>query len=130
MDKQLLDSMCEYLKPVLFTEKSFIVQAGDPIDMMLFIMKGTLVTIITYGWKNDSDKGFLNAGDFCGEELVQWAMDPTSTSLPISIRTVKSETEVEAFALKADELKSVASQFHFQHLNSKQFQLSVRHVFS
>ncbi|XP_022980030.1 cyclic nucleotide-gated ion channel 1-like isoform X1 [Cucurbita maxima] len=126
MDKQLLDAMCEYLKPVLFTEKSFILQEGDPIDMMLFIMKGKLATIITYGWKNDTFSAVLNAGDFCGEELVQWARDPTSTSLPISSRTVKSLTEVEAFALKANELKSVTSQFHFQRLNSKQFQLSVR----
>ncbi|CAK9319150.1 unnamed protein product [Citrullus colocynthis] len=127
MDKQLLDAMCEYLKPVLFTEKSFILQDGDPIDMMLFIMKGKLATIITCGWKNDRYSATLNAGDFCGEELVQWAMDPTSTSsLPISQRTVKTLTEVEAFSLKANELKSVASQFHFQRLNNNKFQHSVR----
>ncbi|XP_038884413.1 cyclic nucleotide-gated ion channel 1-like [Benincasa hispida] len=126
MDKQLLDSMCEYLKPVLFTKKSFILQEGDPIDMMLFIMKGQLATIITCGWKNDPLSATLNAGEFCGEELVQWAMDPTSTSLPISNRTIKTLTEVEAFALTANELKFVTSQFHFQRLNSKQFQLSVR----
>lgn len=128
MNKQLLDSVCEYLKPVLFTEKSFILQEGDQIDVMLFIMKGNLAAITTNGWKNDPWSVTLKAGDFCGEELVQWAMDPTSTSLPISTRKVKSLTEVEAFALKANELKSVTSQFHFQRLNSKQFQLSVRHV--
>lgn len=128
MDKQLLDAMCEYLKPVLFTEESYILQEGDPIDMMLFIMKGKLATITTYGWKNDSYRTDLKAGEFCGEELVPWAMDPQSTSLPISTRTVKTLTEVEAFALKAKELQSVASQFHFQRFNSQQFQLSVRHV--
>ncbi|XP_022974666.1 cyclic nucleotide-gated ion channel 1-like [Cucurbita maxima] len=126
MDKHLLDSMCEYLKPVLFTKRSFILQEGDPIDTMLFIMKGKLSNIITFGWNNKPYTDILKAGDFCGEELVQWAMDPTSTSLPISARTVESLTEVEAFALKADELKFVTSQFHFQRLNSKQFQLRVR----
>ncbi|XP_022147438.1 cyclic nucleotide-gated ion channel 1-like [Momordica charantia] len=126
MDKQLLDAMCEYLKPVLFTEKSDILQEGDPVDMMLFIMKGNLATIITYGWKNDSHSDVLKAGDFCGEELVPWAMDPQSTSLPISTRTVKTLTEVEAFALKAKELQSVVSLFRFQRFNSQQFQLSVR----
>ena len=129
LDKHLLDSMCEYLKPVLFTKRSFILQEGDPIDMMLFIMKGKLANIITFGWNTKPYTDILKAGDFCGEELVQWAMDPTSTSLPISARTVESLTEVEAFALKADELKFVTSQFHFQRLNSKQFQLRVRHVY-
>ncbi|KAA0048895.1 cyclic nucleotide-gated ion channel 1 [Cucumis melo var. makuwa] len=111
MDKQLLDAMCEYLRPVLFTEKSFIMQEGDPIDMMLFIMKGKLATIIGCDWKNDLYSATLNAGDFCGEELVHWAMDPTTntSSLPISKRTVETLTEVEAFALKANELKFVTS---------------------
>ncbi|KAL0547759.1 hypothetical protein IC582_012184 [Cucumis melo] len=126
MDKQLLDSMCEYLKPVLFTKKSFILQEGDTIDMMLFIMKGELATITTCGWKNDPYLGTLKAGDFCGEELVQWAMNPSSTCLPISNRTIKTLTEVEAFALNGNELESVTSQFRYQRLNSKQFQLSVR----
>ncbi|KGN56430.1 cyclic nucleotide-gated ion channel 1 [Cucumis sativus] len=128
MDKQLLDAMCEYLRPVLFTEKSFIMQEGDPIDMMLFIMKGKMATIIGCDWKNDLYSDTLNAGDFCGEELVHWAMDPTTnpSSLPISKRTVETLTEVEAFALKANELKFVTSQFHSQQLNSKYFQFSVR----
>lgn len=105
-------------------------QEGDPIDMMLFIMKGKLATIIGCDWKNDLYSATLNAGDFCGEELVHWAMDPTTntSSLPISKRTVETLTEVEAFALKANELKFVTSQFHSQQLNSKHFQFSVRHV--
>jgi len=96
--------------------------------MMLFIMKGKLATIITCDWKNDPYLATLNAGDFCGEELVQWAMNTTSTSLPISNRTINTLIEVEAFALKANELKFVTRQYHFQRLNSTQFQLSVRHV--
>ncbi|CAK9319146.1 unnamed protein product [Citrullus colocynthis] len=91
-------------------------------------MKGKLATIITWSWKSDQYVVTLNAGDFCGEELVQWAMNTTSTSLPISNRTINTLIEVEAFSLKANELKFVTRQYHFQCLNSTQFQLSVRHV--
>ncbi|GMH18355.1 hypothetical protein Nepgr_020196 [Nepenthes gracilis] len=125
MDDQLLDAVCDRLKPVLYTEDSYITREGDPVDEMLFIMRGKLLTMTTNGGRT----GFLNsdclkAGDFCGEELLTWALDPNSSSnLPISTRTVRSITEVEAFALKADDLNFVASQF--RRLHSKQ----IRHTF-
>ncbi|KAG8070430.1 hypothetical protein GUJ93_ZPchr0006g42261 [Zizania palustris] len=71
MDDQLLDAMCDRLKPMLYTEASCIIRKGDL------------------------------ARDFCGEELLTWALDPTSASnLPSSTRTVKTLSEVEAFALR------------------------------
>ncbi|KAK7258512.1 hypothetical protein RIF29_24091 [Crotalaria pallida] len=126
MDDQLLDAMCDRLKPVLYTEKSYIAREGDPVDEMLFIIRGNLASMTTNGGRT----GFFNslllkAGDFCGEELLTWALDPNSTSnLPISTRTVETISEVEAFALMADDLKHVASQF--RRLNSKQIQHTFR----
>ncbi|KAL9304111.1 hypothetical protein ACSQ67_021374 [Phaseolus vulgaris] len=108
MDNQLLDALCDKLKPVLYTEKSHIVREGDPVDEMLFIMRGTLATATTNGGRT----GFFNsseikAGDFCGEELLTWALDPNySSNLPISTRTVETISEVEAFALMPEDLKS------------------------
>ncbi|GAB2293964.1 Cyclic nucleotide-gated ion channel 1 [Dionaea muscipula] len=125
MDGQLLDAMCDRLKPILYTEESVIIREGDPVDEMLFIMRGKLSTTTTNGGRT----GFLNtaelkAGDFCGEELLTWALDPNSTSnLHSSTRTVRTVTEVEGFALAADDLKFVASQF--RKLHSKQ----LRHTF-
>ncbi|XP_052188060.1 cyclic nucleotide-gated ion channel 1-like isoform X2 [Diospyros lotus] len=125
MDEQLLDAMCDRLQPVLYTEDSFIVREGDPVDEMLFIMRGKLLTATTNGGRT----GFLNSdylkeGDFCGEELLTWALDPhPSSNLPTSTRTVQALSEVESFALKADDLKFVASQF--RRLHSKQ----LRHTF-
>lgn len=120
MDEQLLDAMCVRLKPVLYTEESCIVREGDPVDEMLFIMRGKLLTMTTNGGRTiffNSD--FLMAGDFCGEELLTWALDPhSSTSLPISTRTVRSLTEVEAFSFESNDLKFVASQY--RKLHSKQ----------
>ncbi|KAL5568329.1 hypothetical protein UlMin_024904 [Ulmus minor] len=125
MDEQLLDAMCDRLKPVLYTEESYIVREGDPVDEMLFIMRGRLLTVTTNGGRTGFfNSEYLKAGDFCGEELLTWALDPhTSANLPISTRTVQALSEVEAFALKADDLKFVASQF--RRLHSKQ----LRHTF-
>ncbi|XWS76884.1 hypothetical protein CRYUN_Cryun01aG0216300 [Craigia yunnanensis] len=122
MDEQLLDAMCDRLKPVLYTDKSYIVREGDPVEEMLFIIRGNLISTTTNGGRTGFFNAvYLKAGDFCGDNLLTWASDPQSSSnLPISTRTVQALKEVEAFALMADDLKFVASQF--RRLHSKQFQ--------
>nr|CAD1843292.1 unnamed protein product [Ananas comosus var. bracteatus] len=126
MDDQLLDAMCDRLKPVLYTEHSCIIREGDPVNEMLFIMRGNLESMTTNGGRTGFfNSDILKAGDFCGEELLTWALDPHSySSLPSSTRTVKTLSEVEAFALMADDLKFVATQF--RRLHSKQLQHTFR----
>ncbi|KAF3454981.1 hypothetical protein FNV43_RR05429 [Rhamnella rubrinervis] len=125
MDERMLDAICERLKPALCTEGTFLVREGDPVNEMLFIIRGHLDSYTTNGGRT----GFFNScsigpGDFCGEELLTWALDPRpGVILPSSTRTVKALSEVEAFALVADDLKFVASQF--RRLHSKQ----LRHKF-
>ncbi|KAL8150744.1 hypothetical protein V2J09_020552 [Rumex salicifolius] len=127
MDDRLLDAICERLKPSLYTQNTFIVREGDPVDQMLFIVRGRLLSETTDGGRS----GFLNRstlreGDFCGEELLTWALDPKSGSnLPSSTRTVRAVNEVEAFVLEAEELKFVASQF--RRLHSRQVQHTFRY---
>nr|POE83311.1 isoform 2 of probable cyclic nucleotide-gated ion channel 5 [Quercus suber] len=110
MDERLLDAICERLKPSLYTERTYIVRKGDPVDEMLFIIRGRLESVTTEGGRSGFfNRGLLKEGDFCGEELLTWALDPKAGSnLPSSTRTVKALTEVEAFALEAEELKFVA----------------------
>lgn len=125
MDERMLDAICARLKPALCTEGTFLVREGDPVNEMLFIIRGHLDSYTTNGGRT----GFFNScrigpGDFCGEELLTWALDPRpSVILPSSTRTVKAISEVEAFALRADDLKFVAGQF--RRLHSKQ----LRHKF-
>lgn len=125
MDERMLDAICERLKPALCTEATFLMREGDPVNEMLFIIRGHLDSYTTNGGRT----GFFNSchigpGDFCGEELLTWALDPRpSVILPSSTRTVKAISEVEAFALRAEDLKFVASQF--RRLHSKQ----LRHKF-
>lgn len=126
MDERLLDAICERLKPCLYIEDTYIVREGDPVDEMLFIIRGRLESVTTDGGRSGFfNRGLLKEGDFCGEELLTWALDPKSgVNLPSSTRTVNALTEVEAFALAADELKFVASQF--RRLHSRQVQHTFR----
>ncbi|XP_022775366.1 probable cyclic nucleotide-gated ion channel 16 [Durio zibethinus] len=129
MDDQLLDAICERLVSSLNTKDTYLVREGDPVNEMLFIIRGQLESSTTNGGRT----GFFNSitlgpGDFCGEELLTWALIPTSSSslnLPLSTRTVKSLTEVEAFALRSWDLKFVAKQF--KRLHSKKLQHAFRY---
>lgn len=128
MDDSLLDAMCERLKPALCTEGTYILREGDPVNEMFFVIRGELESVTTNGGRT----GFLNeavlgSGDFCGEELLTWALDPKPQShLPISTHSVRAIKEVEAFSLSSEDLKFVASQF--RRLHSKQLQHTFRLV--
>ncbi|KAE8655749.1 putative cyclic nucleotide-gated ion channel 18 [Hibiscus syriacus] len=127
MDDQLLDAMCERLVSSLSTKGNYIVREGEPANEMLFIIRGQLESSTTGGGRT----GFFNSitlrpGDFCGEELLTWALMPNSTlNLPLSTRTVRAVSEVEAFALQADDLQFFAHQF--KRLQSKKLQHAFRY---
>ncbi|OWM65386.1 hypothetical protein CDL15_Pgr008976 [Punica granatum] len=127
MDNQLLDAICERLVSSLHTKDTYMIREGDPVSEMLFIIRGQVESSTTDGGRS----GFFNSitlgpGDFCGEELLTWALIPTSSlNLPSSTRTVKTLTELEAFALRAEDLKFVAGQF--KRLHSKQLQHAFRY---
>ncbi|KAK3219183.1 hypothetical protein Dsin_013153 [Dipteronia sinensis] len=108
LSEQQLNAMCERLEPVLYPAETYILGKGDQIDEMLFIIRGKLLSTSS----NGSDRNLIDVvyrTEFCGEELSIWARDPRSSSdqLPISSRTIKAHTEVEAFALMADDMKAV-----------------------
>ncbi|KAJ6819383.1 putative cyclic nucleotide-gated ion channel 15 [Iris pallida] len=119
MDGRMLDAICERLRPVLYTSDTCLIRELDQVSEMLFIIRGHLDSNTTNGGRT----GFFNScrigpGDFCGEELLTWALDArssTAATLPSSTRTVRAVTEVEAFALVAEDLQFVAAQFRRLH---------------
>ncbi|XP_030447391.1 cyclic nucleotide-gated ion channel 18 [Syzygium oleosum] len=127
MDDQLLDAICERLVSSLSTQGTYTMREGDPVNEMLFIIRGHLESSTTNGGRS----GFFNSitlrpGDFCGEELLTWALMPNpSLNLPSSTRTVRALSEVEGFALGAEDLKYVANQF--KRLHSKKLQHAFRY---
>lgn len=125
----MLDAICERLVSCLILEGAYIFREGDPVDEMLFIIRGKLDSSTTNGERTDYfDSNTLGQKDkdFCGEELLTWALMPNSSlDLPSSTRTVKAVTKVEAFALKAEDLKAVATLFKQRH--SKKLQHAFRY---
>ena len=49
MDERLLDAICESLKPRVYTERTYILREGDPVDEMLFGIHGRLESVTTDG---------------------------------------------------------------------------------
>ena len=112
MEELLLNILCDSLKPVLYSEGSYIVREGDPVESMVLIMRGTVLSTSMSDGRHSSSAD-LKAGDLCCEELFTWALDPNASlfNLPSSTRTARASCEVEAFTLKAEDLKFVATQF-------------------
>lgn len=109
INDNILRNICAHLKPVTYTEDSFIVQEGKPQGKMFFIVQGSAYTYTTRNI-NNVGKGneWLKRGDFYGKELLTWAFEsPSSSDLPISTRTVMCQEKIEAFVIRACDLKSV-----------------------
>ncbi|KAL6128788.1 hypothetical protein ACLB2K_072142 [Fragaria x ananassa] len=105
--------ICQHLKPVTYTEDNCIVQEGRPLGKMVFIAQGIAWTYTASNIIGET----LKRGVFYGEEVLTWAFQSLSlSSLPISTRTVTSQGKFEAFAIRADHLKSVVYKFwwHFR----------------
>ncbi|PRQ60432.1 putative potassium channel, voltage-dependent, EAG/ELK/ERG [Rosa chinensis] len=77
MDESVLKLVCDNLKPVIYTENSYVIRAGEPLDLMLFNAEGI---IWTYTTSTDGSIKLgssitlcLGKGDFYREELLSWA---------------------------------------------------------
>ncbi|KAL6127265.1 hypothetical protein ACLB2K_075306 [Fragaria x ananassa] len=100
-----LDLICGYLKPVIYTENSFIIQEGDPVDKMLFIIQGVaFIYRCSPDGSGSSNTSSITKGDHYGEELLNLAPDIDNLSLPKSKWSVKCSTYVEGFILMAEDL--------------------------
>ncbi|RVW97282.1 Protein CNGC15c [Vitis vinifera] len=65
MDERMLDAICERLKPALSTEGTFLVREGDPVNEMLFVIRGNLDSYTTNGGRT----GFFNSCRIGPEDL-------------------------------------------------------------
>ncbi|KAE8037506.1 hypothetical protein FH972_010092 [Carpinus fangiana] len=114
-DQNLLERICESLKPKYYNEDIYILQVGEPL-MMLFITQGSVCSFKTSNGENsmgmDSDAQFIEKGEIWGEELLEWGFNCSSAHkkwVPISTKILKTTSKVEAFALMANDLKKLLS---------------------
>lgn len=107
LDYYVYETICKYLKPVVYSEKSYIIRKGEPLDMVLFITHGA---VWTFGSSASPTNRLLQKGDFYGNELIEWQLNSTSyDDFLISTANLKSHTKVEAFALMVIDLEHVLS---------------------
>ncbi|KAK7845223.1 cyclic nucleotide-gated ion channel 1, partial [Quercus suber] len=111
INNQLLQVFLDHLKPVQHSECSYIFREGEPLDAMLFVTQGIAWT---YTSSDGNKSECLGKGQFCGEEILEWGFKALSltdlSNLPISPKTVRCHTKVEAFALRASDLKTILTQ--------------------
>ena len=111
----LLEKICDSLKPKFYDEHCYIVREGDPIDAVFFI---TDVIVWTYTSNNGEGSDSRHAerlgeGQYFGGELLEWVLTRASddmsnlSKVPLSSKTLKTHTKVEAFALMAHDLKRI-----------------------
>ncbi|KAH9606650.1 hypothetical protein KSS87_013085 [Heliosperma pusillum] len=119
MDDRTLDAICERLKPSFYTESTFLLKQGNPVEEMHFIIRGHLECITVSGdHLGYLDVCHIKSGDTCGDELLKWALMPQSGAVfPPSLWTVQAMSEVEAFSIGAEDLKFVTA--HFRTMHSK-----------
>ncbi|XP_059433150.1 cyclic nucleotide-gated ion channel 1-like [Corylus avellana] len=111
--EKLLLLICDYLMPVHYNKHSYIVHAGEPLDAMLFITQGIIWNFTTINGERSAE--CIEGGSFYGEQLLEWGLNspaaalPNLSNLPISSKTAKTHTKVEAFALMANDLRTIVS---------------------
>lgn len=127
-DDWLLNEIYDRVKPVFYSQKSYILGEGDPVKEMLIVTYGELESM-TESFETSSYSDIqirLMKGDVW-EDLLFWALDPhTSPSLPISNGTVTTLTYVEGLTLSADDLKFLA--YHLRRYHSVKLQ-HIKHSF-
>nr|XP_028956518.1 uncharacterized protein LOC103417728 isoform X2 [Malus domestica] len=103
IDEDVFKIICQKLEPVRYTENTFIIQKGEQLDKMVYIVDG-FVSVE----KRSSVDSRQGAGELFGEELLRL---PFSTDFPftrpLATESVKAIGVVEALALYAHDLQSI-----------------------
>ncbi|KAM0967387.1 putative cyclic nucleotide-gated ion channel 13 [Malus sylvestris] len=106
MDEGLLKIIHERLKPVRYTENMFIIQKGEILEKMFYIVDG----FVSREERSSDDLG-RDAGELCGQELLRWRFySYFPHRKPLATESVKATGVVEALALNASDLQSIYDQ--------------------
>lgn len=119
MDDLILDNICERLKPHLFIKGEMVIREGDPVQRMLFLIRGHLHSSHELS-NGQTSICYLGPGNFCGDELLSWCLRrPFVELIPPSSATLTSIDFTEAFGLEAQDLKYVTEHFRYKFVNEK-----------
>ncbi|KAF8014594.1 hypothetical protein BT93_H0420 [Corymbia citriodora subsp. variegata] len=132
MEDHITDAICEKLRQKTYIKGSKILHPGSLVEKMIFIVRGKIES------RGEDGVTSLCEGDFCGEELLAWCLECSSVNKDgrkirppgnrlLSNRTVTCMTNVEAFALRAEDLEEVTRLFA-RFLRKPKVQGTIRYV--
>ncbi|XP_016514067.1 cyclic nucleotide-gated ion channel 4 [Nicotiana tabacum] len=119
MDNLVLENICDRVKSLIFTKGETITKEGDPVQRMLFIVRGHLQSsqFLRDGVKSCC---MLGPGNFSGDELLSWCLRrPFVERLPPSSSTLVTLETTEAFGLEAEDVKYVTQHFRYTFVKEK-----------
>ncbi|KAH9626800.1 hypothetical protein KSS87_001959 [Heliosperma pusillum] len=119
MDDLVLENICDRVKSLIFTKGETITKEGDPVQRMLFVVRGHLQSsqFLRDGVKSCC---MLGPGNFSGDELLSWCLRrPFIERLPPSSSTLVTLETTEAFGLEAQDVKYVTQHFRYTFVNEK-----------
>nr|QGX02097.1 cyclic-nucleotide gated channel protein 4 [Camellia sinensis] len=119
MDNLVLENICDRVKSLIFTKGETITREGDPVQRMLFVVRGHLQSsqVLRDGVKSCC---MLGPGNFSGDELLSWCLRrPFVERLPPSSSTLPTFETTEAFGLEAEDVKYVTQHFRYTFVNEK-----------
>ncbi|XP_040931717.1 cyclic nucleotide-gated ion channel 4 isoform X2 [Gossypium hirsutum] len=119
MDDLVLENICDRVKSLIFTKGETITREGDPVQRMLFVVRGHLQSsqVLRDGVKSCC---MLGPGNFSGDELLSWCLRrPFIERLPPSTSTLVTLETTEAFGLDAEDVKYVTQHFRYTFVNER-----------
>ncbi|KAJ4826309.1 hypothetical protein Tsubulata_004061 [Turnera subulata] len=119
LDDQILDSICDRVKPLIFPKHEKILREGEPVPWMIFIMSGRVERRQCLS-RGRVAKSVLKPGGFLGDELVSWCLRrPFIDRLPASSATFVCMESAEAYGLDAHDLKCITDLFRYRFASKK-----------
>ncbi|KAK9268954.1 hypothetical protein L1049_000720 [Liquidambar formosana] len=119
MDELVLENICDRVKSLIFTKGETITREGDPVQRMLFVVRGHLQSsqVLRDGVKSCC---MLGPGNFSGDELLSWCLRrPFIERLPPSSSTLVTLETTEAFGLEAEDVKYVTQHFRYTFVSER-----------
>nr|QBC74500.1 cyclic nucleotide-gated ion channel 4-like [Hippeastrum hybrid cultivar] len=119
MDELVLENICDRVKSLIFPKGEIITREGDPVQRMIFVVRGHLQSSQML---RDGVKSYcmLGPGNFSGDELLSWCLRrPFIERLPPSSSTLITLETTEAFGLEASDVKYVTQHFRYTFVNEK-----------
>ncbi|XP_020590038.1 LOW QUALITY PROTEIN: cyclic nucleotide-gated ion channel 2-like [Phalaenopsis equestris] len=119
LDDLILDNICDRVQPLVFSKNEKVIREGDPVQRMVFIVKGTLQS------SQQLSRGMvatctLGPGGLFGDELLSWCLRrPFIERRPASSATITCVEPTEAFSLNAPHLRYITEHFRYKFANEK-----------